>query len=1365
MMSKPCRAGAPGQSEPRLRPPPSPATYLTSILLPIALGSHCMALGNEALPTPKAVALANTPLHAAPPADKPALLLALSVEFPTVGAQYTSQSAIDDTYTPDKEYLGYYDAQSCYEYNDARAKADKRFERTGPATNRRCANAFSGNFLNWASGSAIDMLRLALSGGDRHIDTPALTVLQRAMLPGHGNPQCMWNHPDYFPAKHLRAHDGTYHGALPLPMIHAAGLRDIHVANMLDRIYFRAAPTTAPEPTGSCDDTSAYDLVGSPALNSDGYFYARVRVCDADSSGKLQDQRDYPLCQQYPGGNYKPTGVIQKYSDQLRLAAFGYLLDNADENRRYGGVMRAPMKYVGTKTYDINGQISGNNAHAEWDKDTGVFIANPGPVPGPMPGTAPGTPAISGVINYLNKFGRTGAVPGLYKEFDPVGELYYEALRYLQGLAPDPRAIAGVPADGALADGYPVYTQWDDPYGAGRTNASDYSCVKSHILLVGGIHTHEHHALPGPDAARNIPDIDHWREAVKNFEIASGNPHTGHWTFTKPIIGLAYWARTNDIRGAGWSAQPDKQRPGLRVKTWAFDVNEAGLQSDAATRRTRNQFFMAAKYGGFETALARAGPHDASAHPFRNRHGQFIDDVWQKPDQPGEASAYHFLDPAGPAPARGLLGAFEQIFYRASMGMRSAVGAVGARLNTGSTLGQGSVMYSARFDTGNWSGDVVAEPIGQNASQALEILPPLWRAAQQLDRMPASRRNIHVGRPGRHPVPVATRFTRDDIDPRSLALHFGGAAGADRIAYLRGDRSKEGAPFRLRSSLLGDIVNSNISYSGPPSNAFTGAGYADFRRQYGARTPAVFVGANDGMLHAFDANTGDELFAYIPSWLVPRLSALTEPGFRNNHQSYVDAPSVVAQAWVGPGNSSARDWKTVLVSGTGAGGAGVFALDVSDPARFDSSSVMWEFTRADDPDMGQVLGSPRIMKIRTNAPMRNGRRQAAVYRWFAVVGSGVNNHVPDVNQPQPGSGRPALFLLALDKPAGQAWLAGHNYFKVSLPTDPGLARTDAPGLANFSALYGIQGEVTDIYMGDLHGKLWRLQFAGKGTDKWSMNGLSFFDQGTAASPAPYPLYSARSGDGQVQPIFAAPAVFVGPLVGGVETFYVVVGTGKHLEVPDNASTIGQSVYAIYDNGSTRADASPAVSAIAGRGRLQQGVVDTGTQSVAVRAFRWGRPHSDADVATRAGWFFDLPVSGERIDQAALDLGDLSALVHSKIPPARGSGACPNALGGGNRYYLTIGNAKAGYVASPQGLLGPAVVVTSDHARVTAADSTRRRLREVLRFAVPPTHGGAGAGSGAALAPVRDTVGRLSWQRIFNYQELKSTADKSSASSP
>src|SRR6218665_138385 len=114
--------------------------------------------------------------------------------------------------------------------------------------------------------------------------------------------------------------------------------------------------------------------------------------------------------------------------------------------------------------------------------------------------------------------------------------------------------------------------------------------------------------------------------------------------------------------------------------------------------------------------------------------------------------------------------------------------------------------------------------------------------------------------------------------------------------------------------------------------------------------------------------------------------------------------------------------------------------------------------------------------------------------------------------------------------------------------------------------------------------------------------------------------------------------------------------------PTGRQRSGRRVDVIYGIGWARADAGAAVSAIAGRGRLQRGVVDTGNQTVSVRAFRWGRPRSDADVATRAGWFFDLPVSGERIDQAALDLGDLSALVQSKIPPARGSGACSNALG-------------------------------------------------------------------------------------------------------
>lgn len=114
---------------------------------------------------------------------------------------------------------------------------------------------------------------------------------------------------------------------------------------------------------------------------------------------------------------------------------------------------------------------------------------------------------------------------------------------------------------------------------------------------------------------------------------------------------------------------------------------------------------------------------------------------------------------------------------------------------------------------------------------------------------------------------------------------------------------------------------------------------------------AVFAGANDGMLHAFNAANGEELFGYIPSWVVPRLPALTNTAFINAHQNYVDAPIAVEEAQVGT-SGSATDWKTVLVAGTGGGGHGVFALDVSDPATFNAGKVMWEFKRSDDAAIG-----------------------------------------------------------------------------------------------------------------------------------------------------------------------------------------------------------------------------------------------------------------------------------------------------------------------------------------------------------------------------------------------------------------------------
>ena len=1437
--------------------PNTPFSWMGWTAVPLVLGASFMAFSQSTPPAYPAVNLAAEPLYAAVTVDKPTLALALSVEFPTVGAQY-----LDSNYSNTNEYLGYYDAESCYSYNNSPAETPasgftatdyKRFDRTGAATSRKCSDAFSGNFLNWASNSAIDMLRLALSGGDRYIDTNDITILQRAVIP-NGDPICMWNSGN-FPAKQLSRNGGgadTYWGAVPNAMITQANGSDIWVANTLNRIYFGTSAT------GSCTNTTAYTLGGPAAgnsiespirsestfpssgmtqcidgetgtcsfsgvkevwygagskwyvaaanngvsctsgcngvfgdpisgtakkvyyrdysgtwtppasgtLNSDGFFYSRVQVCNVNSSGVLQDSRDYGLCKQYPNGKYKPVGVIQKYSDQMRLAAFGYLMDQTASysSGRYGGVLRAPMKYVGSKTFDINGTDNtpaGGNAAAEWNANTGVFVPNPD-------GHAMG---ISGVINYLNKFGRTGPVQGRYKYYDPVGELHYETLRYLQGLQPTAAAVSSITS--AMQDGYPVYTNWTDPYGNGRSNTADYACVKSNIVVVGDINTHDGGRLPTADAANNIPDISYWRGIANKFESDAGgtyidgqgatqtidNPNTANGSMptgsqTSQIIGSAYWAHIRDIRGTAWS-DTAKQRPGLRVKTFLFDVNEYGGSNNFATRSTSNQFVMAAKYGGFETDPANRGgkPYNTKGNPFKRQASPTdVDDnaVWQKSGTPGDPLSYYLQ-----SNARGVLSAFDEIFGRAATAARSIAGGA----SSSSSASSNTALFTARFDTSNWSGDVVAEPITANATTfALTIGTPLWSAANKLDTRAsaATSRNIVAGRESAIANPAATNFTWAAIDT-ALQGHLNKATpastadtlGEDRLNYIRGDRTKEGNPFRVRSSLLGDIVNSNVVYSGAPGKGFTGTGYSAFAAAYASRTPAVFAGANDGMLHAFNASTGAELFGFIPSWLGPKLSALSDPTFATTHQNYVDAPIAVGEAQVASTNA-ASDWKTVLVAGTGGGGSGVFALDVSDPAAFDASKVMWEFKRTDDTDIGQVIGQPRIMKFKTS-----GSATTATYRWFAVVASGVNNYVSDAAGNFSTTGKPALFLLALDKPVGTAWAEGTNYYKISIPVDATLAATTAPGLVNFNALYGSYGEVTDIYMGDMHGKLWKLWFdpALSPTD-WNMDKLSFFNKGTAASPIPYPMFIAKTGS-TVQPITAPPTLFTGPTVGGVETFYVTFGTGKYLESGDNTSTLTNSFYALYDNGSSAADQSPAgAAAISGNGRLMAGTVNTTTKAITVGSFKWGRPGTDASTTSRAGWYFNMPVTGEKLVSHVLDIGPRTGSFNTVIPGASGAaaGSCSNTPGSGNQYIINVLDGSGRYVPSAVGLPGPPMFLNVEQETTeTKSDSTGRRIRTTVQRGL--TIGQSGVTPGV-VESLQETVGRLMWREIHNYQDQK-----------
>ena len=1384
--------------------------------------------------TPKAVELSAAPLYAKGTGAKPTISLALSVEFPTVGAQYL------DAYTVASQYIGYFDDNSCYTYNNNADASLRRFDRSGSAIAHACTNAFSGNFMNWASGSAIDVLRLGLTGGDRIKDEESLTILQRAVIPNS-----FFNSSGNFPSKILPS--ALVAGAVPAALV-GTFTGDIKIANCLNRIHFGTtqtgncdAPgansnlgvaTTATPPTGvtlvsplpttgyataSCANEGgncafsgskyiAYGdktknkwsigvftggvactngIFGDPipgtakkcyigpdwvapvapaALSSDNFFYTRVQVCDAADPRTVDG-----FCLKQPSGKFKPVGNLQKYSDRVRVAAFGYLKD--DTLDRYGGVLRAPMKFLGPNTYDQNGALqTAVNAKVEWDSTTGVFKSNP----------EGATEGISGVVNYLNQFGRTSTTPGEYKTFDPVGELYYEALRYVQGLQPTPEAVSNVST--AMKDGFPYYATWTDPH-AGGSKTSDYSCINNNIIVIGDKNTHADKSLPGntlttssdftrtADLTKNEPNFRNWTNVVGGFEAKSSvayvdgkgvtrntnntnNTNAANTDAHYPnlqdalpydccnnnsylMAGAAYWANTHDIR----AADNDTKRLGMRAKTYTIDVNEGGGSTSAAARKN-NQFFLAAKYGGFTDKSDMGNPFikittvNTSGVPTAYATDN---DIWQKSGAPGEAKTY-FLASSSQSVLNGLNEIFERI---ASEGNSIANGSIST-----TSFQKGGYVYNASFDPTDWSGDVISTPVSASAGVInVNTSAPQWKAATVMNANTndyfKTTRNIIAGRSKANSdgteagipfkwsnVSSDNGSLKDALNKVSATLSAGDSQGEDRLNYLRGDKTKEGTPFRSRSSRLGDIVNSPVIYSKEFGNNVNTAAYKIFVTNNATRPGALFVGANDGMLHAFNSATGAEIFAYIPSWLAGKLPDLTEPTYNSSkHQSYVDGQTDISEALVG------TSWKTVLLSSTGGGGQGVFALDVSNPTAFDEKKVMWEFTDRDDTDLGNVMGTPKVVKIQTNKKTDT----TPVYEWFAVVPSGVNNFAADgyVSTTK----KPYLFLLSLNKTAGQAWSKGSNYFKFEITTDDTLSTTVSPGVVNFDAVLGASGEVDQIYMGDLHGNLWKLDFdlANAGTTGKTLANLTFADLTSGTSNKP--LFVAKDDSGNVQPIAMTTKIVYGPNKGNI----VMFGTGKYMEASDNNLTPirTQSVYAINDievGGS-----SPKF--IAGRAFLKKGTAAAGV--ISVDDFVWGRASTATDTSQRSGWYFDYAASGER-SVSDFTVSGSKVYFGSVIPPQNLNDPCSG--GGGNIYDVNFATGSGNSQASTVGLIGQIFVQETMDATLSTSDSTARRSKtSTKRLLIKGTDG--------YLTPPQDeieitAVGRLSWRQINNYSELK-----------
>lgn len=391
-------------------------------------------------------------------------------------------------------------------------------------------------------------------------------------------------------------------------------------------------------------------------------------------------------------------------------------------------------------------------------------------------------------------------------------------------------------------------------------------------------------------------------------------------------------------------------------------------------------------------------------------------------------------------------------------------------------------IYSSTYRTQLWDGEIVAQQINTADGSIDPII--LWSAQTLLDDdvlASSDTRTIHIfdsaatnnlkefsytsltaSERSYFTNQVCATTTPAVSPPEPLIQCTLGMPDADKVSandaqnlipYLRGQTGHEGILYRAREHTLGDTVNSTPAYVRLPTFSFSDTGYAAFKSAQANRTPALYVAANDGMLHAFDGNTGDETWAFIPKSIFPTMYKLAATDYANNHRFYVDGSPITMDVF----DTNASAWKTILVGGLNSGGRGYYALDVTDPA---NPKGLWEFCTdaslcsVTDPDLGFTHGNPVITK------------RASDGKWVVLVTSGYNN-VPDATDLLPDTGNGKGYLYVLDA------ITGALLQKI----DTGAGTTTTPlGFAKIAAFAddgGSNNTTKWVYGGDLLGNIWR----------------------------------------------------------------------------------------------------------------------------------------------------------------------------------------------------------------------------------------------------------------------------------------------------
>lgn len=541
-----------------------------------------------------------------------------------------------------------------------------------------------------------------------------------------------------------------------------------------------------------------------------------------------------------------------------------------------------------------------------------------------------------------------------------------------------------------------------------------------------------------------------------------------------------------------------------------------------------------------------------------------------------------------------------------------------ATVATNSTrLDANSKIYQARFNSGDWSGQFRAYALNSTTGDVGALQ---WDAADLIPS--ASLRNIysshsHNGFAFNTSAWDAGSFSSAQMSALNTLNGTTDSRGRDRVAYLRGDTTYEGSDFRSRSGQLGDIVHSDpifaadesFEYYGvAPTVTVSGAAIDSYyvyltddsvSTNKAAREEMIYVGGNDGMLHGMraegaigttsvpcDADTeaceGEEVFAYIPKALYAKLSNLSDTNY--SHTYFVDGSIRVADAYIDYNDDGVSDttrWGTVLVGLLAGGGAGVYALDVSDPFNFTARDVLWDLDSTDLTELGYTFGNASVVKLPDGT-------------WAAIFGNGYES----------ANYKAGLYIVNMEDPSDVVFIDTAATGTVSVPN----------GLSSPLPVDSDGDKIADtVYAGDLYGNLWKFDLSSSNRNGW---GVAFSQGG-----APQPLYQACTAAdcASTQAITSRPEV-ADLSDGGV---IVLFGTGRYIYTDDPTSTQMQTFYGIRDNG----------SAVTSRDDLlAQDILVEQYVAASDTNYRITTDY-EVDYTAKDGWYLDLDSSsypGERV---------------------------------------------------------------------------------------------------------------------------------------